>query len=123
MTPVFPPHRSSDLEEIASAVTHIDAVNGRRPIWLYEKGQPEKLPNSHRLESEMAAANGRLFADDLPEAERRFSAMTDAAPGNVGLRTSRASIWRMRGLPRAAESDLKIAEKQDRKSTRLNSSH
>src|SRR3546814_5440905 len=60
----------------------------------------------------MAAANGRLFADDLPEAERRFSAMTDAAPGNVGLRTSRASIWRMRGLPRAAESDLKIAETQ-----------
>src|SRR3546814_14775000 len=38
--------------------------------------------------------------------------MTDAAPVNVGLRTSRASIWRMRGLPRAAESDLKIAETQ-----------
>src|SRR3546814_6822441 len=64
---LFPTRRSSDLaagetdltqraeiglfyalaenEEIASAVTHIDAVNGRRPIWLYEKGQPEKLPN------------------------------------------------------------------------------
>src|SRR3546814_13882655 len=42
----------AENEEIASAVTHIDAVNGGRPIWLYEKGQPEKLQNSHRLESE-----------------------------------------------------------------------
>ncbi len=99
-------------EEIEAARAHIEAVNQARPIWHYEKGQPEKLPNSDRLESEMAAAMAGLFADDLPEAERRFSSMTDAAPANVGLRTGRASVWRVRGLPRTAEADLKIAETQ-----------
>lgn len=101
-----------EAEQIEAAIAHIDRVNENRPIWLYAAGQPERLANPDRLESEVAAASGRLFADDLPEAERRFSRMTAAAPGNVGIRTSRAAVWRARGWPRRAEGDLKTAETQ-----------
>lgn len=99
-------------EQIEEAIAHIDDVNTRRPIWLYAAGQPERLANAGRLESETAASSARLFADDLPEAERRLSRMTAMAPGNVGIRTSRASVWRSRAWPRRAEADLKIAETQ-----------
>lgn len=102
----------NEAEQIEEATAHIDDVNARRPIWLYAAGQPERLANAARLESETAAASARLFADDLPEAERRLSQMVALAPGNVGIRTSRASVWRSRAWPRRAEADLKIAETQ-----------
>lgn len=99
-------------EQIDAAIAHIDSVNKNRPVWLYAEGQPQRLANSDRLESETSAASARLFADDLPEAERRFSQMTATAPGNVGIRTGGAAVWRSRGWPRRAEADLKIAETQ-----------
>ncbi|WP_225767400.1 poly-beta-1,6 N-acetyl-D-glucosamine export porin PgaA [Inquilinus sp. Marseille-Q2685] len=99
-----------ESERIEEAQVWIDAVNARRPVWLQPRGQADKTPNDRRLDSEVAAANARYFADDLPEAERRFRAMTDAAPNNVQLRAGLAEIYGARGWPRRAEQELAIAQ-------------
>lgn len=76
----------------------------------YPRGIPQGLPNDTWLAGQSLLANNSLYRDDLPAAQAAFEQLSDAAPGNVSLRTSRAAIYAARGWPRRAEQELKIAE-------------
>lgn len=81
-----------------------------QPARVYPLGVPEGRPNQNWLEGQILLANNALYRDDLPAAQQAFESLSEAAPGNVSLRTSRASVYSVRGWPRRAEEQLKIAE-------------
>ncbi len=99
-----------ETEEFSEALRQVDDVAAELPPWIYLKGQPEPIPNEEKLDVDMAAANLRLYADDLPEAERRFKAMADLAPNNATVLLGLAKIYDARGWPRLAREELQIAQ-------------
>jgi biofilm PGA synthesis protein PgaA len=90
----------------------VDRVAASLSPWRYLKGWPEPIPNTDKVDADVAAAYARLYADDLPEAERRFSHMVDLAPNNVFIRVGLADVYQARGWPRLAEQELEIAHAQ-----------
>ncbi|NAV73939.1 poly-beta-1,6 N-acetyl-D-glucosamine export porin PgaA, partial [Salmonella sp. zj-f60] len=51
-----------------------------------------------------------LATHALPEAEKLSQRLATTAPGNQGLQIDYATLLQARGLPRAAEQKLKMAE-------------
>lgn len=88
----------------------IEAAVHEQPIWLYRKGNPNRVGNPLRLHAEHTEALSYLYADDTVEAEERLAHMVTAAPNNAGLRASMAAVYRERDQPRRADTELKIAE-------------
>ncbi|MFN3579119.1 MAG: poly-beta-1,6 N-acetyl-D-glucosamine export porin PgaA [Pseudomonas sp.] len=99
-----------ESEELEEANQISNTLVEAQPPRLYPLGVPGGRPNNNWLDSQTLAANNALYRDDLPTAQRAFEQLSDAAPGNVSLRTSRASVYGARGWPRRAEEQLKIAE-------------
>jgi biofilm PGA synthesis protein PgaA len=99
-----------ESEQFGEAREVIDAARAGQPTWRYIKGVPQRVPNDLHLYSEQTSALGFFYADDTALAESRLKALVDAAPRNVGLRSSLADVYRSRGLPRRAEKQLKVAE-------------
>jgi len=98
--------------EIGEAIRQVDATAADISPWIRLKGLAEPLPNPDKLDADLAAANARLYADDLAEAERRLKAMTDLAPANITPRTALANVYEARGWPRRAMEELDIAAAQ-----------
>jgi biofilm PGA synthesis protein PgaA len=80
------------------------------PARIYPLGLPQGRANNNWLDSQALVGNNALYRDNLQAAQQAFEGLSDAAPGNVSLRTSRASVYTARGWPRRAEQQLKIAE-------------
>jgi len=99
-----------ESEELEEADQLSKQLAEAQPARLYPLGVPEGRPNNNWLDSQILVANNALYRDDLPAAQQSFESLSDAAPGNVSLRTSRASVYAARGWPRRAEEQLKIAE-------------
>jgi len=78
--------------------------------WRTLPGSPKRFPNEARLQADQTVAMLHYYGDDTVEAQKRLHAMTNLAPGNVGLRVGLASVYLGRGWPRRAESELKLAE-------------
>jgi biofilm PGA synthesis protein PgaA len=99
-------------EQFGEALRQVDMVAARLSPWRYLKGWPEPVPNTDKTDADVAAAYARLYADDLPEAQRRFSRMVDLAPNSVFIRVGLARVYQARGWPRRAEQELEIAQAQ-----------
>jgi biofilm PGA synthesis protein PgaA len=99
-----------ESEELEKADQLSKQLAEAQPERIYPLGVPEGRPNNKWLDSQILVANNALYRDDLPAAQQAFDSLSDAAPGNVSLRTSRASVYAARGWPRRAEEQLKIAE-------------
>jgi biofilm PGA synthesis protein PgaA len=99
----------SDLEEFDAALREADALVASQDPWIRLKGSAAPVPNLARVTADVAAANARLYADDLPGAERRFAALAEAAPRNVRFHAGLAHVYAARGWPRRAAEEYEIA--------------
>ena len=98
-----------DLEEFDAALREADALVAAQDPWIRLKGSAAPVPNLARVTADVAAANARLYADDLPEADRRFAALAEAAPRNVRFHAGLAHVYTARGWPRRAAQEYEIA--------------
>jgi biofilm PGA synthesis protein PgaA len=98
-----------DLEDFAAAYQQVDRAAADQPIWLYLKGLKEPIENPEHATADLAAADARLYADELAEANRRIAAIEEAAPNNSRARTALANIYSARGWPRYAAEEYEIS--------------
>ncbi|MBL8698077.1 MAG: poly-beta-1,6 N-acetyl-D-glucosamine export porin PgaA [Alphaproteobacteria bacterium] len=94
-----------ETERFDEALTIVDDIDGRQGPWLWLKGAAEPEPNERKLETETLAANLRLYADRLGEAQERFETMSAIAPSNARLRAGLANTYLARGWPRRAAEE------------------
>lgn len=81
-----------------------------QPAWRHQKGTPLPQPNDLNLAATQYAALGRHYADDTVGAQESLERLVTQAPGHSGLRSSLAQVYLVRGWPRRAERELKVAE-------------
>jgi biofilm PGA synthesis protein PgaA len=105
-------HALVETEEFDEALRQVDATAASLRPYTFLKGAPDPIDTKDKLNADIAAASGRYYADDLPEAERRFTAMTDVAPYNTSLLTDLARVYGGRGWPRRAAEVLERARAQ-----------
>jgi biofilm PGA synthesis protein PgaA len=101
-----------ETEEFDEALRQVDATAARLASWTTLKGARDPISNPDKLSADVAVANAHFYADDLPEAEQRFTAMTDLAPNNATLLTGLARVDGARGWPRRAAEVLERARAQ-----------
>lgn len=100
----------SDRGDVATAQRMGHDMAENYPRWRYVEGEKVNVPNDAYLEAQQTAAVMDLYANQTDAAQKQLQTMTDAAPWNLGLRTDLAFAYRLRGWPRRAEQELKIAE-------------
>jgi biofilm PGA synthesis protein PgaA len=96
-----------ESEDYDHALPLIDKLAADEPVWLGTP--PNRRPNSARLRADIAAANGRAFANDLAGAEDRIAPLAEQAPLNSELHSARGYIYLWRGWPRRALGEFEIA--------------
>lgn len=87
--------------------------------WKYADGDPVRRANDAYLESRQTAAMMNLYADDTEKSQQELKSLLNAAPGNDGIRLDLSSLYRIRGWPRAAETELKLVEAMEPRSIAL----
>lgn len=101
---------SIELEDFRTAYAAIDILlKGDEPIWQTYVDDATRYPNPERTTAEIAAADARLYGNQLGEAWDRISVLNRAAPANGNVRVSSAGIAFARGWPRLAEEEAQIA--------------
>lgn len=98
-----------ELDDFASAYSQADQAESDQAVWFYLKGLPDPVENPERATTALAAANARLFADELAEANRRIDALAATAPNNTRFRTALANVYSARGWPRLAAREYRIS--------------
>jgi biofilm PGA synthesis protein PgaA len=81
-----------DLDDLYAAYRQIDAALADQAVWLRMKGLNDPLENPDHAAAELAAAEARLYADDLAEAHRRIARLTEAAPNNTRYLSALANV-------------------------------
>lgn len=99
-----------DSGQYSSARQYIRQITRNVPYARYDLGSPTPQPNDLWLTGQSLWFQYLLMTNALPEAEKLSRHMATTAPGNQGLRIDYASLLQARGLPRAAERELKAAE-------------
>jgi biofilm PGA synthesis protein PgaA len=98
-----------DLDDFDAAYRQVDTAAADQSIWLYLKGLNDPIENPERATADLAAADARLYADELAEANRRVAAMAEAAPNNTRYLSALANIYSARGWPRLAAEEYEIS--------------
>jgi biofilm PGA synthesis protein PgaA len=99
-----------ELEDFPTAYAAVDILLKRdEPIWRTFVNDATRYANPERTTAELAAAEARLYGNQLGEAWDRVSALSRAAPANGQIRVSAAQIADARGWPRLAEAEAQIA--------------
>ncbi|SFM26440.1 poly-beta-1,6 N-acetyl-D-glucosamine export porin PgaA [Marinobacter zhejiangensis] len=101
----------AEMLDEADALSH--ELSTQQPAYRPVPGTLLQVVNGRWLDAQVLSANNHIYRDDMPAAERTFADLVSDAPGNTGLRTSLASVYQLRGWPRRAERELKIAESTD----------
>lgn len=91
-----------ETEDFRSAQELVEGMAAAEPLWLHAGGRTERRGNWRKVETETFAALGYFFADDLAEAERRLTGMTNEAPANPDLLRELGTVYLGRGWPRRA---------------------
>ena len=99
-----------ESEDFPAAKQLADMLAASSPYQLRQYGSPVLLPNDKWLTARTLQNQYLLAANALPAAQRESAALMRRAPGNQGLIMSYAAVLSARGLPRAAEQQLKRAE-------------
>lgn len=100
----------SDRGDVATAQRMAHEMAENYPRWRYVEGEKVNVPNDAYLEAHQNAAVMDLYANQTDSAQAQLQTMSEAAPWNLGLHTDLAFAYRLRGWPRLAEQELKIAE-------------
>lgn len=113
----LPPQDSQDLFFAALESERIDQsgqivadIIANTPKYRYLHGSPRPEPNDNWLSGQVLQAHYLQKINRLDAAERHNQTLSDSGPGNQGLRINLAETLLARGLPRAAERQLKIGE-------------
>lgn len=80
------------------------------PYYRHLYGSPVPVPNNEWLDAQKILTQSILLHNSLAPAQRNTERLASTAPGNQGLRIDLADIYLMRGWPRRAEMELKLAE-------------
>ena len=97
---------AEDFEQANKVITQAN----NRDTFVHIPGQPEPVPNADRLDAQLTADMGLLYANDTEQAQAHLESLADRAPFNQQLHTAVADVYRTRLWPRRAESRLKLAE-------------
>ncbi|MDR0171698.1 poly-beta-1,6 N-acetyl-D-glucosamine export porin PgaA [Enterobacter sichuanensis] len=99
-----------DTGQYQAARQYAERQTRNVPWSRYDFGSPTPQPNDRWLTGQSLRFNYLLATHAEPEAEKLAQRMAATAPGNQGLQIDYASLLQARGLPRAAERKLKMAE-------------
>ncbi len=99
-----------DTGQYPAARRYVERLTHGVPWTRYDFGSPTPQPNDRWLIGQSLRFNYLLATHALPEAEMLAQHLAATAPGNQGLQIDYATLLQARGLPRAAEQKLKMAE-------------
>lgn len=99
-----------DNENFVDAKRQVDDLVKDSPYMRKIYGSPTPQPNDNWLLAQTLLVQYQMAANDLPAAEKLSEHLARTGSGNQGLRIAYASVLEARGLPRAAEKELKLAE-------------
>ncbi len=99
-----------DTGEYQAARQYVERITRNTPWTRYDFGSPTPQPNDQWLIGQSLTFNYLLMTNALPQAEKLAQRLAASAPGNQGLQIDYATLLQARGLPRAAEQKLKMAE-------------
>jgi biofilm PGA synthesis protein PgaA len=102
-------YASVETGDFVTAYRAIDILLQNEPLWRTFVGDPTRYPNPEHMTAEIAAAKGRLYADQLGDAWDRISLLRDAAPANEDVRATTSEIAGARGWPRLQDEEADIA--------------
>ena len=110
-----------ELEDFDAALSLIDRLAEREPLWIHPGGSRVPSPNRRGLDAAIAAAQARLFGDALEEAQERIEPLRDRAPRNIDLVRQAGDVEAARGWPRRARESYLRAERieQENVGTRM----
>lgn len=108
-----------ESERIERGGAMVDAILKDTPYHLYHYGSPTPQPNDSWLSGQVLHGHYLYKSNQLDMAEQKSRRMAYSGPGNQGLRINYAEILLARGLPRAAEHELKLAEVNEPDNLRL----
>ena len=91
------------------ALALIDKMSSSQPTWLPSPGSSKPVPNSHRSEAELNAAQARLYLELLADASQRVEGLVSRAPANATYWREWGKVQRARGWPRKSEDADTIA--------------
>lgn len=99
-----------DNNHFDEAKQQVDTLIKESPYLRRVYGSPTPQPNDNWLLGQALLTEYFVATDDLPAAETHAEKLARTGSGNQALRIAYASVLLARGLPRAAERELKLAE-------------
>ncbi|WP_312558857.1 poly-beta-1,6 N-acetyl-D-glucosamine export porin PgaA [Atlantibacter hermannii] len=99
-----------ESENYDLAQREVGQILQKSPYQRHFYGSPTPGPNDKWLLGRMLLVQYEVMTNDLAAAEKLSHNLARSAPGNQELLINYASVLDARGLPRAAERELKIAE-------------
>jgi len=87
---------------------YIEQEDFERALELAEKLRTEQVGGPDRLEAELLAALGQIFANDLVEGASRLTPMYHQAPANHDILGETGGLYAARGWPRRAEEIYRL---------------
>ena len=99
-----------ESERIAEGGTLVQDILVDTPYHRYYHGSLTPQPNDNWLSGQVLQGHYLQKSNRLELAQAHNQQLSDTGPGNQGLRINHAETLLARGLPRAAERQLKIAE-------------
>ncbi|MCS2169584.1 poly-beta-1,6 N-acetyl-D-glucosamine export porin PgaA [Scandinavium sp. TWS1a] len=103
-------YASIENEDFPAAKCEAERIIADSPYNTFHYGSPVPQPNDSWLNGRLLMSQYLQMANRLPEAEQYARHLARSGPGNQGLLINYASVLAARGLPRAAERELKLAE-------------
>lgn len=100
-----------ELEDFEQALTLIDRLAEREPVWIRPGGSRTPSPNRPGLDAAITATQARLFGDNLEEAQKRIEELRDMAPRNPDLVHQVGDVESARGWPRRARESYLQAQR------------
>lgn len=102
-----------DAGRLDAATELIDALNLQQSKWIWLKGYKTPISNPKREITEQMVAEARLYRNALPDAQRLYTALTEAAPMNAAYLRGLGETYMARGWPRRAQGEFEIARALD----------
>lgn len=99
-----------ESDNLPAAKRIVDRMIAITPYQVHDYGSTIKTPNDQWLINQLQLAEYLALSGDLAGAQKKTEQMTRTAPGNQEVRINYATVLAARGLPRAAQIQLKIAE-------------
>lgn len=100
----------SENNEHYAARRHVEAAALKYSMMMTYLGSAVQTSNPLWQDAQLIKAQSLLYSQLLPEAHLEFANLAAQAPGNEDFRVGLASVYLVRGWPRRAEEELKIAE-------------